>query len=114
MEKKIGSKEVKMNAIKSDGVSSGTQTQKLSYEELNQACMELSQQNQKMQQYIQNIHRQLKEMNDALQIKRMDYLFKVLELEAVIKDSDFVGRCVDEIKEALTIPEQQGETEEEG
>ena len=88
MEKTIGSKEVKMTTGKEP------QPQKLSYEELNQACAEMSQQIQQQNKYIQQMHKQMQEMNFMLQNKRMEYLFKVVELsrtEGYYKfDSDFV------------------------
>lgn len=70
--------------------------QKLTYEQLNDACSQLYQQNQ----YLQN---QLKQANLTNMFKRLDYLFKVLECEKVIKDSEFINNCVEEIKDALTV-----------
>lgn len=83
-------------------------TQKLSYEKLNQVCAELSEQNGQMQKYIQNLHGQLRDLKEAYMMKRLDYLFKVLKYASMF-DADFVGSCVDEIKEALAIPEDQAE-----
>lgn len=90
------------------------QPQKLSYEELNQACAEMSQQIQQQNKYIQQMHKQMQEMNFMLQNKRMEYLFKVVELANNYKSSDypcfdkqFVEECLAEIQESLTIPEQE-------
>jgi hypothetical protein len=83
-------------------------TQKLSYEKLNQACAELSEQNGQMQKYIQNLHGQLRDLKEAYMMKRLDYLFKVLQYASMF-DADFIGSCADEIKEALAIPENQAE-----
>lgn len=99
MEKEIGSKEVKMKP------------QKLSYDELNQACAEMSQQIQQQGKYIQQLHKQLQEMNFMLQNKRMDYLLKIVELQgkrdtAVFNDN-FYFSCIAEIEESLTIPEKE-------
>jgi uncharacterized coiled-coil protein SlyX len=99
MEKEIGSKEVKMKP------------QKLSYNELNQACAEMSQQIQQQGKYIQQLHKQLQEMNFMLQNKRMDYLLKIVELQgkrdtAVFNDG-FYFSCIAEIEESLTIPEKE-------
>ena len=112
MEKKIGSKEMKMNV-------STEQPQKLSYEQLNQACAEMSQQIQQQNKYIQQMHKQMQEMNFMLQNKRMEYLFKVVELANNYKSSSypcfdklFVEECLAEIQESLTIPEQEEEKEE--
>ena len=109
---KNGSKEVKMNV--------GTkQPQKLSYEELNQACAEMSQQIQQQNKYIQQLHKQMQEMNFMLQNKRMDYLFRVVEIanrsnvsEYACFAKDFVEECIAEIQESLTIPQQEEEKEE--
>lgn len=81
-------------------------TQKLSYEKLNQVCAELSEQNGQMQKYIQSLHGQLHDLEEAYMMKRLDYLFKVLQYASMF-DADFVGSCAEEIKEALTIPESQ-------
>lgn len=112
MEKKIGSKEVKMNV-------STEHPQKLSYEELNQACAEMSQQIQQQNKYIQQMHKQMQEMNFMLQNKRMEYLFRVVEIanksnasEYACFAKDFVEECIAEIQESLTIPQQEEEKEE--
>lgn len=112
MEKQIGSKEVKMNV-------STERPQKLSYEELNQACAEMSQQIQQQNKYIQQLHKQMQEMNFMLQNKRMEYLFSVIGVANNYKSSDypcfdrqFVEECLAEIQESLTIPQQEEEKEE--
>ena len=112
MEKNIGSKEVKMNVH-------AEQPQKLSYEELNQACAEMSQQIQQQNKYIQQMHKQIQEMNFMLQNKRMEYLFKVVEIanrsnvsEYACFAKDFVENCIAEIQESLTIPQQEEKKEE--
>ena len=110
MKEKIGSKEVKMQH---------GQPQKLSYEELNQACAEMSQQIQQQNKYIQQMHKQMQEMNFMLQNKRMEYLFRVVEITNNYKSSfypcfakDFVEECIAEIQESMTIPQQEEEKEE--
>ena len=98
-------------------VSNG-QPQKLSYEEPNQACAEMSQQIQQQNKYIQQLHKQMQEMHFMLQNKRMDYLFKVVELHNNGRlnicnfETEFVQNCIAEIQESLTIPEQEEEKEE--
>lgn len=69
---------------------------KLTYEQLNGACMQLYQQNQ-------NLLKQLQQANMTNLFKRLDYLFQVLKYESVIKDPDFVSSCIEEIKEAMTV-----------
>lgn len=109
MEKKIGSKEVKMGV--STNNSHKENQQKLSYEDINNVCMELSQQNQNMKTYIDKLHRQLEEMGDMLRTKRLDYLFKVIEFQRTF-GTEFIAQCANEIQEALTIPEQNDEAKE--
>ena len=72
--------------------------QKLTYEQLNETCMQLYQQNQMLT-------KQLQQANYANMFKRLDYLFLVLKYAEVIDDYDFVNGCIDEIKDALIIPE---------
>ena len=72
--------------------------QKLTYEQLNETCMQLYQQNQMLT-------KQLQQANYANMFKRLDYLFLVLKYAEVIDDYDFVNDCIDEIKDALIIPE---------
>jgi len=80
--------------------------QKLSYEQLNEACSQLYQQNQ-------NLLRQLQQANLTNMFKRLDYLFNVLNYNSLF-DADFVYDCVKEIKEALTVdqPEEKKIKEE--
>lgn len=77
-----------------------------SYEELNHICAELSQQNRVLVQ-------KLNQMDLSNMFRRLDYLFMVLKYESAFKDATFVGNCAEEIKEALTIKEQE-EAEKEG
>jgi hypothetical protein len=53
--------------------------------------------------------KQLQQMNMTNMFKRLDYLFLVLQNEQVIKDPEFVGNCVEEIKEALYPAEEKKE-----
>ena len=75
----------------------------LSYEELKSVAGQLSQQNQQLNMMLQ-------QANMTNMFKRMDYLFKVLELKDCF-DSEFVITCSDEIKELMT---PLVENEEEG
>ena len=111
MEKEIGSKEVKMQVH-------NEKSQKLSYEKLNQVCAEMSQQIQQQNKYIQQLHKKMQEMNFILQNKRMEYLFKVVEItsksntpEYACFAKDFVEECVAEIQESLTVPQQEEKKE---
>lgn len=73
--------------------------QKLSYEQLNDACSQLFQQNQYLTE-------QLRKASLFNQFKRLDYLFKIVELADTFKDADFVNTCIDEIKDTILIKEE--------
>lgn len=117
-EQKVVSKEVKMNVSTNTGKDAHEAPHKLTYDELNQACADMSQQLQNQASYIQKVHKQMQQMEYILQNKRVDYLFKVVELASSMDklysfNGDFVQKCIDEIEESLTIPEQEGNTEKE-
>jgi hypothetical protein len=98
-EKKLKSAEVKpINGASQDNKET---KQRLSYEQLNQVCSELYQQNQ-------NLMKQLEYVNQTAMFKRLDYLFMVLKYESVIKDPDFVNSCIAEIKDAIIIQPETG------
>lgn len=94
MEEQNKAKVVNINDKKGDH-------QKLSYEQLNDVCNQLWQQNK---QY----YKRYRELEQILQNKRLDYLFKILEYQAMF-DSDFVLSCQKEIQEAMTIPQEPEE-----
>ena len=73
----------------------------LSYEELKNVAGQLSQQNQQLNMMLQ-------QANMTNMFKRMDYLFKVLELRQCF-DSEFVITCSNEIKELMTLPVENEE-----
>lgn len=78
---------------------------KLTYEQLNDACNQLWQQNRQL----------IKKTNELEQFamnKRLDYLFKVLEHSKEFS-SDFVVSSVNEIEEAMTIPQNTEDTNKE-
>lgn len=112
MEKKIGSKEVKLQA-KNAVDPTAQQSEKLSYEELNQACMDMSQQIQNQNKYIQHLRQENYQLGAVLSNKRLDYLFKVIETSSNLKQSgsicfpeDFIKNCLAEIQASLTAPEE--------
>lgn len=76
----------------------------LTYEQLNDACNQLWQQNKQ----LVNRNRELEQF--AIN-KRLDFLFKVLELSNNFS-SDFVVGCASEIEEALAISQSQEEKED--
>lgn len=93
-------KTAKMEAVK----SGDKKQQKLTYEQLNDVCMQLYQQNQKLTQ-------QLQQANMTNMFARLDYLFKVLNYESVIKDAEFINSCIAEIKEAMIIKPEEDSKE---
>lgn len=94
MEKQNKAKQINMNA--GTGKSENKQ-QKLTYEQLNDACNQLWQQNKQLA--ARN-----RELETFAMNKRLDYLFKVLELSNQFS-SDFVVNCSSEIEQAMTIPQ---------
>lgn len=78
--------------------------QKLTYEQLNDACNQLFQQNKQLS--LRN-----RELEQFLMNKRIEYLFKVMEFNTLFH-SDFVVSCVEELEEALKLPQEKEEGEE--
>ena len=110
MEEKIASKEIKMKKAENQ--------QRLTYDELNQACADMSQQLQKQDVYIRQLREQMAQMHYILQNRRLEYLFRVVELSMKADNMwkfnpDFVTSCMDEIQESLTIPEEKPEDSKE-
>lgn len=95
MEEQNKSKVVKMNASKDNKAED---KQKLTYEQLNDACNQLFQQNQMLA-------KRNRELEGFAMNKRLDYLFKVLEFSNNFS-SDFIDNCASEIEEAMTIPQE--------
>ena len=96
MEEQKKSKVISMNTSKA-------QEKKLTYEQLNDACNQLWQQNKQLA--VKN-----RELEQFAMNKRLDYLFQVLEFSKEFS-SDFVGTCASEIEEALTIPQEEAKKE---
>ena len=74
---------------------------KLSYEELENVCHQLSEQSQ-------TLYRKLQEANLNNMFKRLDYLFAVIENKSSFPE-DFVKKCIDEIVTDMTLPEEPAE-----
>lgn len=94
MEEKKNKKAVSINM--STAPKREEKKQKLSYDELNDACAQLYQQNQ-------HLTMQLQQANMVNMFKRLDYLFKVIEFSDVIKDAEFINACIAEVREAMTV-----------
>lgn len=81
------------------------QPQKMSYEQLEQIAHQLSEQ-------ARQLYGQLQKSNLSNMFKRLDYLFKVVENGHMFKQ-DFLDRCVKEIEDIMTVPEETENSEEE-
>lgn len=81
------------------------QPQKMSYEQLEQVAHQLSEQ-------VRQLYGQLQKSNLNNMFKRLDYLFKVVENGHMFKQ-DFLDRCVKEIEDIMTVPEEPENSEEE-
>lgn len=79
--------------------------EKMSYEQLENIAHQLS--NQAKQLYAK-----LQEANMVNMFKRLDYLFKVVE-NAHAFNEEFVAKCVTEIEELMTVPEEVEEDNKE-
>ena len=84
-------------------VTPQNEEKKLSYEELENVAVEL-------QNKCKELYMALQNANLQNLFSRLDYLFKVVE-NSVNFDTDFVGNCVKEIQNLLTIKESD-KTEE--
>ena len=79
---------------------------KLSYEELTKVANGLKEQNNFLMKQCQQMEGKLRELVEVLNLKRLDYLFKVVEFR-IIFDTDFVNQCITEIEESLEQSEEQ-------
>lgn len=104
MEEKKKAKEIKMSAPMNNQAEAPKE-KRLSYEQLNDVCQQLFQQNQQLRTRVA-------ELDNVMMFKRLDYLFKAVELASTFKDSDFINSCIDEIKEALTVKEENNNTKD--
>lgn len=77
--------------------------EKMSYEQLENVAHQLSEQAKKL-------YAQLQAANMTNVFKRLDYLFKVVENGHVF-NQEFLNKCIAEIEEHITIPEEVEETE---
>lgn len=90
-ENKINKEEVKV------------ETQKLTYEQLEQIASQLSQQ-------VQSLYTELQKANTTNLIRRLEMLFKVVENGKAF-NSEFVETCTKEIEALITIPNDNEEGE---
>lgn len=77
--------------------------EKMSYEQLENVAHQLSEQ-------AKQLYMKLQAANMSNMFKRLDYLFKVVENGHMFKQ-DFLEKCIAEIEETMTIPEDTEEEE---
>ena len=78
--------------------------EKMSYEQLENIAHQLSEQNKQL-------YMKLQATNMSNMFKRLDYLFKVVENGHMFKQ-DFLEKCITEIEEIMTVPEESENSEE--
>lgn len=100
---------IKMEEQKKKVVEMKSQVQrpeKMSYEQLENVAHQLSEQNRQL-------FAKLQELNMTNMLKRLDYLFKVVENGHMFKQ-DFLEKCIAEIESLMIVPEQEDGPEIEG
>ena len=93
---------IKMEEQKKKIVEMKSQVQrpeKMSYEQLENVAHQLSEQ-------AKQLYMKLQAANMGNMFKRLDYLFKVVENGHMFKQ-DFLEKCIAEIEELMTVPEQE-------
>ena len=100
----MGEQKSKIVDMKPQG-NKAEQPQKMSYEQLEQIAHQLSEQ-------TRQLYSQLQKANLSNMFKRLDYLFKVVENGHMFKQ-DFLDKCINEIEDIMTVPEETGSEEEE-
>ena len=79
--------------------------EKMSYEQLENVAHQLSEQ-------AKQLYMKLQAANMSNMFKRLDYLFKVVENGHMFKQ-DFLEKCIAEIEELMTVPEEIKEDDKE-
>lgn len=79
--------------------------EKMSYEQLENVAHQLSEQ-------AKQLYMKLQAANMSNTFKRLDYLFKVVENGHMFKQ-DFLEKCITEIEEIMTVPEEIEEDDKE-
>ena len=77
------------------------ENKKLSYEDLERLCQQLSEQ-------ARNLYIQLQEANLSNLYTRLNFLFKVVE-NSTMFDFDFVTKCTKEIVDLIAVEENKDE-----
>ena len=96
--------EQKKKVVKMQPATKDERPEKLSYEQLENVAHQLSEQ-------AKQLYMKLQAANMSNMFKRLDYLFKVVENGHMFKQ-DFLEKCVAEIEEIMTVPEETDKEEE--
>ena len=96
--------EQKKKVVKMQPATKDERPEKLSYEQLENVAHQLSEQ-------AKQLYMKLQAANMSNMFKRLDYLFKVVENGHMFKQ-DFLEKCIAEIEELMTVPEETDKEEE--
>ena len=97
--------EQKKKVVKMQPATKDERPEKLSYEQLENVAHQLSEQ-------TKQLYMKLQAANMSNMFKRLDYLFKVIENGHMFKQ-DFLEKCIAEIEELMTVPEEVEEDNKE-
>lgn len=107
MEEQKNAKEIKIGASVKEKPAS--EQKKYSYDELNDICNKLFQDNRYLKYQLQQAQEVIRSFD------RLTYLLKVLELsktEGYWKfDDNFLNKCIEEVQVAMTIPSEENDEE---
>ena len=95
--------EQKKKVVKMQPATKDERPEKLSYEQLENVAHQLSEQ-------AKQLYMKLQAANMNNMFKRLDYLFKVVENGHIFKQ-DFFEKCIAEIEEIMTVPEETDKKE---
>ena len=96
--------EQKKKVVKMQPATKDERPEKMSYEQLENVAHQLSEQ-------AKQLYMKLQAANMSNMFKRLDYLFKVVENGHMFKQ-DFLEKCIAEIEEIMTVPEETDKEEE--
>ena len=96
--------EQKKKVVKMQPATKDERPEKLSYKQLENVAHQLSEQ-------TKQLYMKLQAANMSNMFKRLDYLFKVVENGHMFKQ-DFLEKCIAEIEEIMTVPEETDKEEE--
>nr|DAI06023.1 MAG TPA: hypothetical protein [Crassvirales sp.] len=89
----------------------GEAKNKLSYEELENVCHQLSAQAQQLNVQNQQLRKMIEEANLTNLYKRLDYLFAVIDKDNAYLSHNFKVQCAVEIENLMATPEQEENTD---